>query len=1179
MSEFPDFQPYLKSICDRYQKWWQLYTLTDAAGKERQSKSELQSPFDFGLMVQTVRKENRDPRNEEKERIERFPVLEGIRKYAKDFKHVLLVGRPGAGKSTTLARLLLEEATQQTSLPVLVELRYWQGSIEQLILNSFARHDLPLTVDQLETVLSRCLILFDGVNELPSEEARIQLSAFRRNHPKVPMIFTTRDLSFGGDLGIEKRLEMQPLTETQMQVFIRSYVPEQAEQMLWQLKDRLREFGQIPLLLWMLCQLFQQTGEIPDNLGMVFRLFTQGYERNLKQDVVIESDRAWWKPVLQQLAWVMMQGEKPTEFRVAISREEAVRAIAQFLDGKVPYAEDFARKCLRDLQKYHLIQAGMNEELEFRHQLIYEYYVAEALLEWLPILNDEILKSQYLNYLKWTEPVALMMALIDSKAQALRVVKLAMEVDLILGARLAGETQPKFHIQTIALINSIEISSNLRIELLIRTRSEKIIPDLINVLQKVIYHELNPIAYWERIDQKLYERTAGLLGRLGSKEIFSKMKDVLQDEASFLHCFALDVLGHLGDKAAVPELIKALHNTDPRLRREAAIALGKLKHEAALSELLYMLEFDEDAGARAAAALALEELGKEAVPGLLKALHDSSAWVRRCAVRAVVGLCGDNETVAPLLIELIHDEDANVFHGMVGTLKQLDSKAVLRKAVFLETLKSLQSCKVTTRANAAEALGILAEPEGASGLLEALHDVEAAVRRNAVKALSELGDEQVLPELLRALNDEDCSVRVWTARILGELGSKEAVPQLLEALHDVESDVHEVAVQALGKLRGEAAISELLEIMQDDNTDVRARAVEALGELGGHEAIPQLLEALRDVEPDVREAAAEALGKVKSDSTVMELIRLLEDEQSSVRRNVVEALGKLGNETAIPKLMKTVQNDNNRRVRFCALQALVEINAEVALPIILQALEVQDFDLLDTPNLPILEKPDVLPRLWQCVKEIHREFFVLDIITAIQRRSKFYNYDIYQGGRLFSLRTKTEDRIEVAQNQMMIGIELALTLFYSYSHKDETLRDELNKHLKLLQRQGIIDAWYDRDITAGTDWAEAIDTHLNTADIILLLISADFLASDYCYETEMQRALERHNHKEARVIPIILRECDWTSAPFGKLQALPIAHSAGAKAVTSWNNQDEAFTAIAQGIRRAAEAIRKERLV
>jgi hypothetical protein len=97
---------------------------------------------------------------------------------------------------------------------------------------------------------------------------------------------------------------------------------------------------------------------------------------------------------------------------------------------------------------------------------------------------------------------------------------------------------------------------------------------------------------------------------------------------------------------------------------------------------------------------------------------------------------------------------------------------------------------------------------------------------------------------------------------------------------------------------------------------------------------------------------------------------------------------------------------------------------------------------------------------------------------------------------------------------------------FSPTHKDEDLRDELEKHLSILKRQGVITAWYDRNITAGTEWAGEIDQHLNTASVILLLISADFLASDYCYAIELTRAMERHEDKEARVIPVILREVD-----------------------------------------------------
>ncbi len=140
-----------------------------------------------------------------------------------------------------------------------------------------------------------------------------------------------------------------------------------------------------------------------------------------------------------------------------------------------------------------------------------------------------------------------------------------------------------------------------------------------------------------------------------------------------------------------------------------------------------------------------------------------------------------------------------------------------------------------------------------------------------------------------------------------------------------------------------------------------------------------------------------------------------------------------------------------------------------------------------------------------------------------------------------------------------------IEIFFSYSHRDEELRDELAIHLSMLKRQRLIAAWHDREITAGSDFAGTIDAHLNSASIILLLVSASFLASDYCYELELGQAMKRHAAGQAQVIPIILKPCDWTSAPFGKLQALP----KDAKPVTKWDDRDEAFLNIAQGIRVA----------
>jgi eukaryotic-like serine/threonine-protein kinase len=142
-----------------------------------------------------------------------------------------------------------------------------------------------------------------------------------------------------------------------------------------------------------------------------------------------------------------------------------------------------------------------------------------------------------------------------------------------------------------------------------------------------------------------------------------------------------------------------------------------------------------------------------------------------------------------------------------------------------------------------------------------------------------------------------------------------------------------------------------------------------------------------------------------------------------------------------------------------------------------------------------------------------------------------------------------------------------LTVFYSYAHEDEALRDKLEDHLRSLQAQGLISEWYDRQIVAGSEWAYAIDSHLQTASIILLLISPDFMASDYCISIEMQQAMERHRLGDARVIPIILKPTAWHDAPFAILQCLP----SNARPVTTWNDPEDAFEDIAQGLHRAIE--------
>ncbi len=137
------------------------------------------------------------------------------------------------------------------------------------------------------------------------------------------------------------------------------------------------------------------------------------------------------------------------------------------------------------------------------------------------------------------------------------------------------------------------------------------------------------------------------------------------------------------------------------------------------------------------------------------------------------------------------------------------------------------------------------------------------------------------------------------------------------------------------------------------------------------------------------------------------------------------------------------------------------------------------------------------------------------------------------------------------------------TVFFSYSHKDEALRDRLEIALAAMKRQGLIDAWHDRRIVGGEDFALRIDEELERADLVLLLVSPDFINSDYCYGREMTRALERHGAGEAVVLPVILRPSDWHDLPFGRLQAAP----KDGRPVTKWPDLDDAFLDVVSAIK------------
>ena len=144
-----------------------------------------------------------------------------------------------------------------------------------------------------------------------------------------------------------------------------------------------------------------------------------------------------------------------------------------------------------------------------------------------------------------------------------------------------------------------------------------------------------------------------------------------------------------------------------------------------------------------------------------------------------------------------------------------------------------------------------------------------------------------------------------------------------------------------------------------------------------------------------------------------------------------------------------------------------------------------------------------------------------------------------------------------------------LKLFLSYAHEDRDIVAELRKHLAPLRYEQIVTDWYDLELMPGHDWDQDIISQLESSDLVLVVISADFVASNYAYGRELNLSLDLHDQDRVRLLPVIARNCKWQNLPFARLQVLP----EGAVAISSWQNRDDAFVSVVLGVERVAREI------
>src|SRR5919202_1067547 len=833
-------------------------------------------------------------------------------------------------------------------------------------------------------------LLLDGLNEMPADTVRTQLKAFREECDEIPLICTTRELG-SGDLGIKRRLEVQPPSPLEINRFLRECIPGQAQQ-VFQLSSRCnRELSRTPFVLWMLYHLFQENGAVVKTLGDAFRQFFRSFKKYKEDAPVTDERRQAWNPWLEHLAFTMLNSPEPTDPGLVISDDSAEKVLAERfgdLHGSSSRIEE--------LLKYHLLERVSEKEVSFHHQLIQEYYAAECLLPQLLALSDEQLKFHYLNYLKWTEPIAIMLGLPEiTQNQAKQLIESALKVDLYLGARLAGEVNPQFQKESVGLVAVLDIPQPLKIYLYGMTCSDRVIPAL---EQALVSGEPN-----------IHDKVIEALERVGNEATIPILSQALEHENYWLGSKVARVLGKIGSEKAIPDLRKALVDGNPLTRAAAASALGQIA-------------------------------SSEAVPALLQALGDDNLEVRKNAASALAAING--EAVIHTLVQHLEHQDFHVRKYAAIALGKMGHEAAIptlhqvlnSQAAVNPIIRFLQD---SFSSSAIFALAKIKSEDAVLALVQAtLEQDEPVLRRIAIDNLKEIGHHVTIPSLLNALEVEDCIIRSRAAEALGKVGSEEVIPHLLKAFKNNFPFVRWSIAIALGEIgnKNSEVVSTLLQALKKEQYDDRWSAAIALGKLGIPEAIPTLREALKNCYYEDCYQVARALRQIGNQEAILTLLEALDDENSDVCRIVAyelaqigkpaipalhealknknptvceiaaRALGRLGGEEEIPVLLQNLKSKNHQ-IRASAAEALGEIGSKKVIPALFQALEVKNdpFDPL-VVHQKIVEaigkigNPEVLPELNELLskpKSTVRDN-LLTAIAAIQSRCQFYNYKVYQ---------------------------------------------------------------------------------------------------------------------------------------------------------------------------------------
>jgi HEAT repeat protein len=890
------------------------------------------------------------------------PLIDLLQECLKNCKSVLVLGAPGAGKTTAFEALtyrLARTAYRRSLLawffwlmgaallvlwspliallwlavlplplsrvrlwvtPFFLELRAFFGQNARDFLTQAVKVALGDAV--LLDAKGRCLFLLDGTNEIHRDRAACFLETWHTQR-STPLAFFSSRSGEKPALEAQTTLEICELDDDGVKDYFRVYLKDkvrrqpddsavdvEAEMAEWQHTGLLAQggIGRNPYWLQMLVLSRLQTR----NRGALFLSFARELiRREIEVKPGERKRKPEWKTVplgveMDALAGLALAINQ--EHQVGLEGEEGWKrgreAIRTALgDDRSETPDDV----LGEAEAATLIRQRYKERIEFSHQLVQEFFAAYALRSsehWNKAIS--CCEDPW-----WWETLFLLGGL-----TAIPEANGSPENWIAFTLSILGdcENDPRLFV-AIGLLCSVESSdsdvTSKVMEAFIRHVAIPLTENqqrAVQELGRIIGDETIRVfdALLDEADHQAKVKSAAMLCALNSQRAIEVLLTKLRRQY-------MDTLIPIGAPAVEP-LTKALRTDDQDARQEAAMALGEIGDARAVPPLIVVLK-DDDYSVRRKAAAALGKLGDaRAVEPLIAALKDD-AWQVREGAAAALGELGDARAVEPL-IAVLKDHRKWVQRGATDALVKLGSVAVK------PLIAALRDRDPGVRSGVANALEGLRDTAVAS-LIAVLKDDDWQMRQGASTTLGKLGDVAVEP-LIATLKDDDYSVRWRTAVALGKLGDRRAVGPLIAALKDDNCSVQCSAAEALGELGDEHAAEPLIAVLKNRDRWVQQRTADALGKLGAKQATEPLITMLKDREPRKRQSAAAALGKLGNVQAVEPLIAALRDSDRWVQRDAAAALGKLGDVRAVESLVATL-GSRDRWVRGSAAEALKTI--------------------------------------------------------------------------------------------------------------------------------------------------------------------------------------------------------------------------------------------------------------